>query len=79
MPAKNSLRDKLEDDVLDLSLMQLYEVPVEEIVRKLAYQKMFQKHNAYEVLQIKDLGKACFTSKPRTAMKLFEKQAIIVL
>ena len=32
MPAKNSLRDKLEDDVLDLSLMQLIEVPVEEIV-----------------------------------------------
>lgn len=29
---KNSLRDKLEDDVLDLSLMQLDEVPIEEIV-----------------------------------------------
>ena len=37
MPAKNSLRDKLEDDVLDLSLMQLYEVPVEEIVRETCY------------------------------------------
>ena len=27
------LRDKLEDDVLDLSLMQMDEVPVEELVR----------------------------------------------
>ncbi len=33
MPAKNVYKDKLEDEVLDLSLMQLYEVPVEEIVR----------------------------------------------
>ncbi len=32
MPAKNIYKDKLEDEVLDLSLMQLYEVPVEEIV-----------------------------------------------
>lgn len=32
MPPKNTLKDKLEDDVLDLSLMQLTEVPVEEIV-----------------------------------------------
>ena len=28
---KNPLRDKLEEDVLDLSLMQLEEVPVNEI------------------------------------------------
>ena len=35
MPAKNIYKDKLEDEVLDLSLMQLYEVPVEEIVRTL--------------------------------------------
>ena len=34
MPAKtnNNLRDKLEDNQLDLSLMQLTEVPVKEIV-----------------------------------------------
>lgn len=31
MPSKNNLRDKLEDDVLDLSLMQFTEVPVEDI------------------------------------------------
>jgi hypothetical protein len=30
--SKNPLRDKLEDDTLDLSLMQLEEVPVEDIV-----------------------------------------------
>ena len=32
MPSKTSLRDKLDDEVLDLSLMQLNEVPVSEIV-----------------------------------------------
>lgn len=33
MPGKtNNLRDKLEDNQLDLSLMQLTEVPVQEIV-----------------------------------------------
>ena len=33
MPGKtNSLRDKLEDNQLDLSLSQLTEVPVQEIV-----------------------------------------------
>ena len=33
MPGKaNSLRDKLEDNQLDLSLLQLTEVPVQEIV-----------------------------------------------
>ena len=33
MPSKtNNLRDKLEDNELDLSLMQLTEVPVQEIV-----------------------------------------------
>ena len=30
--AKNPLKDKLEDDVLDLSLSQLEEVPVRDIV-----------------------------------------------
>ncbi len=37
MPSKtstNSLKDKLDDDTLDLSLMQLTEVPVEEIVSR---------------------------------------------
>ena len=29
---KNPLRDKLEEDILDLSLLQLQEVPVNEIV-----------------------------------------------
>ena len=32
MPGKTSLRDKLDEDVLDLSLMQLSEVPVTDIV-----------------------------------------------
>ena len=32
MPGKTSLRDKLDEDVLDLSLMQMSEVPVTEIV-----------------------------------------------
>ena len=32
MPGKTSLRDKLDEEVLDLSLMQLNEVPVTEIV-----------------------------------------------
>lgn len=32
MPGKTSLRDKLDEDVLDLSLMQLTEVPVTEVV-----------------------------------------------
>ena len=32
MPVKSSLRDKLDEDVLDLSLMQMSEVPVNEIV-----------------------------------------------
>lgn len=33
MPGKtNNLRDKLDDNQLDLSLMQLTEVPVQEIV-----------------------------------------------
>ena len=32
MPVKSSLRDKLDEDILDLSLNQLEEVPVEEIV-----------------------------------------------
>ena len=31
MAGKNSLRDKLEDDELDLSMMQYSEVPVKEI------------------------------------------------
>ena len=36
MPSKtNSLRDKLEENQLDLSLMQLTEVPVKEIVSTL--------------------------------------------
>jgi hypothetical protein len=35
--AKNALRDKLEDEVLDLSLMQFTEVPVEEIVSHFSY------------------------------------------
>ena len=34
MPGKTSLRDKLDEDVLDLSLMQMSEVPVTEIVSK---------------------------------------------
>ena len=34
MPGKTSLRDKLDEDVLDLSLMQLNEVPVTEIVSR---------------------------------------------
>lgn len=34
MPSKSSLRDKLDEDQLDLSLMQLTEVPVEEMVTK---------------------------------------------
>jgi hypothetical protein len=36
MPAKttNSLRDKLDENQLDLSLMQLTEVPVNEIVSR---------------------------------------------
>jgi len=33
MPGKTSLRDKLDEDVLDLSLMQLNEVPVTEIAQ----------------------------------------------
>ncbi len=37
MAPKNNLRDKLDDDTLDLSLMQLEEVPVKEIV---SYQKL---------------------------------------
>lgn len=32
MASKNSLRDKLDDETLDLSVMQLEEVPVKEIV-----------------------------------------------
>ena len=32
MPGKTSLRDKLDEDVLDLSLMQMSEVPVTDIV-----------------------------------------------
>ena len=32
MPGKTLLRDKLDEDVLDLSLMQMSEVPVTEIV-----------------------------------------------
>ncbi len=34
MAPKTSLRDKLDEDTLDLSLMQLEEVPVQEIVRQ---------------------------------------------
>ena len=34
---KNPLRDKLEEDILDLSLMQLQEVPVNDIVSKLLF------------------------------------------
>jgi len=33
MPGKTSLRDKLDEDVLDLSLMQMSEVPVTEIAQ----------------------------------------------
>lgn len=40
MPAKNNLRDKLEDDVLDLSLMQLTDVPVNEIVSEICEEDM---------------------------------------
>ena len=32
MPVKSLYRDKLEDDELDLSLMQLEEVPVQQLV-----------------------------------------------
>ena len=37
MPGKTSLRDKLDEDVLDLSLMQLNEVPVTEIVSRASF------------------------------------------
>ena len=36
---KNPLRDKLEEDILDLSLMQLQEVPVNDIVSKLLFDR----------------------------------------
>ena len=43
MPSKTSLRDKLDEEVLDLSLMQLNEVPVTEIVSiKEKYIDIFQ-------------------------------------
>ena len=50
MPGKTSLRDKLDEDVLDLSLMQMSEVPVTEIVSTVIILGYFLKLSFTECL-----------------------------
>ena len=50
MPGKTSLRDKLDEDVLDLSLMQLSEVPVTDIVSTIIYTFAIDNVNHKNVL-----------------------------
>ena len=77
MPGKTSLRDKLDEEVLDLSLMQLNEVPVTEIVsicRKL--KPILKKNMQRTTILNQSITISLLTIKPLSRAKYFSQKDI---
>ena len=77
MPGKTSLRDKLDEEVLDLSLMQLNEVPVTEIVsicRKL--EPILTKNMQRTTILNQSITISLLTIKPSSRAKYFSQKDI---
>ena len=77
MPGKTSLRDKLDEEVLDLSLMQLNEVPVTEIVsicRKL--EPILTKNMQRTTILNQSITISLLTIKPLSRAKYFSPKDI---
>ena len=77
MPGKTSLRDKLDEEVLDLSLMQLNEVPVTEIVsicRKL--EPILTKNMQRTTILNQSITVSLLTIKPLGIAKYFSQKDI---
>ena len=77
MPGKTSLRDKLDEEVLDLSLMQLNEVPVTEIVsicRKL--EPILTKNMQRTTILNQSITISLFTIKTLSRAKYFSQKDI---
>ena len=77
MPGKTSLRDKLDEEVLDLSLMQLNEVPVTEIVsicRKL--EPILTKNMQRTTILNQSITIRLLTIKPFSRAKYFSQKNI---